>query len=66
MFGLELEVKPFEVELYKRKQVRRGGDPDRYVEAIKISPAEGQCLTPVRSHDGFLTGNVQNSPSVSQ
>ncbi|KAF8548584.1 hypothetical protein OG21DRAFT_1516159 [Imleria badia] len=28
------------LEFYKRKQVRRGGDPDNYVEAIRISPAE--------------------------
>ncbi|KAF8132977.1 hypothetical protein EV363DRAFT_1327081 [Boletus edulis] len=28
------------LEFYKRKQVRRGGNPDRYVEAIRISPAE--------------------------
>ncbi|KAH0826932.1 hypothetical protein J3R83DRAFT_4555 [Lanmaoa asiatica] len=29
------------LEFYKRKQIRRGGDPDHYVEAIRISPAEG-------------------------
>ncbi|KAF9220192.1 hypothetical protein BS17DRAFT_788069 [Gyrodon lividus] len=28
------------LEFYQKKQVRRGGDPKRYVEAIKISPAE--------------------------
>lgn len=38
----------FEVEFYKRKQIRRGGDPDYYVEAIRISPAEGLCLIRTR------------------
>lgn len=33
------------VEFYKRKQVRYGGNTDRYVEAIRISPAEGQYLS---------------------
>jgi tetratricopeptide (TPR) repeat protein len=28
------------VEFYQKKQIRRGGDPKRFVEAIKISPAE--------------------------
>jgi hypothetical protein len=42
-----------EVEFYKRKQVRRGGNPDRYVEAIKISPAEGQCLIHAQSRNIF-------------
>jgi len=28
------------LEFYQKKQIRRGGDPKRYVEAIKISPAE--------------------------
>ncbi|KAG9313319.1 hypothetical protein JVU11DRAFT_5623 [Chiua virens] len=28
------------LEFYKRKQIRLGGDPERYVEAIRISPAE--------------------------
>jgi hypothetical protein len=29
------------VAFYKRKQARLGGDDNRFVEAIKISPAEG-------------------------
>ncbi|KAF8838754.1 hypothetical protein BDN67DRAFT_933260 [Paxillus ammoniavirescens] len=28
------------LDFYKKKQLRRGGDPKRYVEAMKISPAE--------------------------
>lgn len=43
----------FEVEFYKRKQVRRGGDPDRYVEAIRISPADGLCLIHAQPHNIF-------------
>lgn len=29
------------VAFYKRKQARLGGDENRFVEAIRISPAEG-------------------------
>lgn len=36
------------VAFYKRKQARLGGDENRFVEAIKISPAEGSF------HDVFL------------
>ncbi|KAI9567191.1 outer membrane protein Iml2/Tetratricopeptide repeat protein 39 [Boletus coccyginus] len=35
----ELFIKK-KLEFYKQKQARRGGDPVRYVEAIRISPAE--------------------------
>ena len=37
------------VEFYKRKQTWRGGDLDHFVDAIRISPAEGlycSCLFP--------------------
>lgn len=32
------------VAFYKQKQRRRGGVEENYVEAIKISPAEGKVL----------------------
>ncbi|KAI9567244.1 hypothetical protein HD554DRAFT_2270070 [Boletus coccyginus] len=39
MMPAEVLIKK-KLEFYKRKKVRRGGDPDRYVEAIRINPAE--------------------------
>ena len=31
------------VASWKAKQDRRGGDPAKFAEAIKLSPAEGAC-----------------------
>ena len=41
------------VELYKRKQVRRSGDPHHYMEAIRINPVEGLCLIHAHTHVMF-------------
>jgi len=32
------------VAFWREKQIWRGGDETKYVEAIKISPAEGSCF----------------------
>jgi len=32
------------VAFYRQKQIRRGGVEDKFVEAIKISPAEGEIF----------------------
>jgi len=32
------------VAFYKKKQARRGGDPRKFAESIRISPAEGMSL----------------------
>jgi hypothetical protein len=41
------------VAFYKRKQARLGGDESRFVEAIRISPAEGSFHGVFLAH--FLT-----------
>lgn len=38
------------VDFYKRKQKRRGGDEDDFVDCIKISPAEGPSLQAYTSY----------------
>ncbi|KAF6748312.1 hypothetical protein DFP72DRAFT_1174376 [Ephemerocybe angulata] len=43
MGGKDLPTETFikkKLAFYKEKQARRGGDPARYIEAVKISPAE--------------------------
>jgi hypothetical protein len=37
------------VAFYRQKQIRRGGVEDKFVEAIKISPAEGEIF--IYDHD---------------
>jgi hypothetical protein len=51
------------VAFWKEKQVRRGGDETQYVEAIKISPAEGSCFrSPVLPTPMFIAFVLAFSP----
>lgn len=36
----------FLVAFYKEKQARRGGDPNKWADCVKISPAEGTLTFP--------------------
>jgi hypothetical protein len=40
----------FPVAFYKEKQQRWGGDPDKWVECIRISPAEELGICEESSH----------------
>ena len=46
----------FKVAFYKEKQVRRGGDMGKFVEAMKINPAEGTSYF-LRYHTSLMMKN---------